>query len=144
MPNGAGGGGGGGTIVGVSNSFTGAAQQLEVLGDHAYGYSGVVDIGSTETDMLNFTTGNFYFVGTVQFNYIELNAYHFRYRFYLNDAILQGFVEPSGATGAPNVSTTIIPIIIPAYTVVKCTAQNLVDATLQEQVCSMIGRIYRG
>ena len=127
----------------VGGSFTGAAEALEIVGDHAYAYSGVLDIGP-ETDMLNFTTGNFLFVGTVQFNYIELNAYHFRYRFYLNDAIVEGFVEPSGSSGAPNVATTIIPIIIPAYTVVRCTAENLTDGvTPQEQVCSMVGRIYR-
>ena len=141
-PGPGGGPGGGGNPTG--GSFTGAAQALEIIGDHAYGYSGVLDINGTETDMLSFTSGNFYFVGTVQFNYIELNAYHFRYRFYLNDAILQGFVEPSGATGAPNVSTTIIPIIIPPYTEVRCTAENLTDNTLQNQVCSMVGRIYRG
>ena len=84
-PGPGGGPGGGGNPTG--GSFTGAAQALEIIGDHAYGYSGVLDINGTETDMLSFTSGNFYFVGTVQFNYIELNAYHFRYRFYLNDAI---------------------------------------------------------
>jgi len=144
LDGGGGGGGGGGGILGVTGSFTGPAEALELIGDHAMAYSGVLDIAA-ETDMLNFTTGNFYFVGTVQFNYIELNAYHFRYRFYLNDAVVEGFVEPSGSSGAPNVATTIIPIIIPAYTVVRCTAENLTDgSTPQEQVCSMIGRIYRG
>jgi len=137
------GGGSGGGPIGSANTFTGSAQALEIVGDNAYAYSGVLDIGGTETDMLNFTTGKFYFVGTVQFNYVELNGYLFSYRFYLNNAILQGYLEPSGSSGDPQPPTSIIPIIIPAYTIVKCTAQNLTDGTLQEQVCSMVGRIYR-
>jgi len=120
-----------------------AGLNLNVIGIHAYGYSGVLDIGSTETNMLLFRTGNYYFVGTVQFNYIENNAYHFRYRFYLNNTILQGFVEPSGSSGAPSASSNLIPIIIPPYTEVKATAANITDGTLQEQVCSMVGKIYR-
>jgi len=115
---------------------------LNVIGDHAYGFSGVLDIGGTETDMLSFRTGNFYLVGTVQFNYVELNGYLFRYRFYLNDIIVQGYLEPSGTSGDPQPPTSIIPIIIPPYTEVKCTAENLTDGTLQNQVCSITGRIY--
>jgi len=137
-------GGAGGAGNPTGGGFTGGAEALEILGDHAYGYSGVIDIGSTETNMLNFTTGNFYFVGTVQFNYMELNGYHFRYRFYLNDVVLQGYLEPSGSSGVPNPPNSIIPIIIPSYTKVKCTAANLTDGTLQQQACSMVGRIYRG
>ena len=137
------GGGGGGGPVGFANSFTGSAEALEIVGDHAYAYSGVLDIGGTETDMLNFTSGNFYFVGTVQFHYVEVNGYVFQYRFYLNDVALQGFIDPSGSSGDPQPPTSIIPIIIPAYTEVRCTAENLTDGTLQNQVCSMVGRVYR-
>jgi len=115
---------------------------LNVIGDHAYGFSGILDIGGTETDMLSFRTGNFYLVGTVQFNYMEINGYHFRYKFYVNDIAVEGFVNASGSSGTPQPPTTIIPIIIPPYTEVKCTAENLTDATLQNQVCSITGRIY--
>jgi len=123
-------------------TFLGPQLGLSIAGDHAYAYSGVLDIGA-ETDMLNFTTGNFVFVGTVQFNYVELNGYLFQYRFYLNNVALQGYLEPSGSSGDPQPPTSIIPIIIPPNTVVKCTAENLTDGTLQNQVCSMVGRIYR-
>ena len=62
-------GGGGGGILGASNSFTGPAEALEVMGDHAYAYSGVIDAGassSADTTFLSFTSGNFYLVGTLQ------------------------------------------------------------------------------
>jgi len=123
-------------------TFLAPNKGLSIAGDHAYGYSGVLDIGSTETAMLEFTSGKFVFVGTVQFNYVELNGYLFQYRFYLNNAIVQGFLEPSGSSGDPQPPTSIIPIVIPPNTVVKCTAQNLTDGTLQNQVCSIVGRIY--
>jgi len=138
-----GGGGGGGGLVGVSNSFTGAAQALEVMGDHAYGYSGVLDIGSPETDMLNFKTGNFYFVGVVQFNYVELAGETFRYRIYLNESIVQSFIDNGGSYAVPQPPANAIDIIIPPYTDVKTTASNIQDAALRLQVCSMVGRIYR-
>ena len=37
-----GGGGGGGGILGVTGSFTGPAQALELIGNHAYAFSGGV------------------------------------------------------------------------------------------------------
>jgi len=123
-------------------TFLGPQLGLSIAGDHAYAYSGVLDIGA-ETAMIEFTSGNFVFVGTVQFNYVELNGYLFQYRFYLNGVALQGYLEPSGSSGDPQPPTSIIPIIIPPNTVVKCTAENLTDGTLQNQVCSMVGRIYR-
>jgi len=64
-----GGGGGGGGILGVTGSFTGPAQALELIGNHAYAFSGgVQDAGSGAANItcLDFKTGNFYFVGTVE------------------------------------------------------------------------------
>ena len=134
------GGGGAGNVAGSNPASSG--EGLNYIGDHAYGYSGVLDIDGTETSMLEFTTGSSYFVGTVQFNYVELNGYHFQYRFYLNDVIMQGFIDPSGTSGDPTASTSIIPIIIPPFSKVKCTAENITDNTLQNQVCSIVGRVY--
>ena len=126
----------------VGGSFTGAAEALEIVGDHAYGYSGVLDIDNTETNMLNFQTGNFYFVGTIQFNYAERNGEAFMYRLYLNDSIVQAFADSGGSNAEPQ-PTNFIDIIIPPYTEVKATAQNIVDTASRDQVCSMAGRIYR-
>jgi len=52
------------TILGVSNSFTGPAEALEITGNHCYAYSGIVtsagDPQTSATDTtLKFTTGNF-------------------------------------------------------------------------------------
>ena len=126
----------------MTGTFEGVGT-LQFSPDNKYGYaySGVHDIGDTETNLLLFSTESFYLKGTVQFNYVELNGYHFRYRLYLNNVIVQGFVEPSGSSGDPNATLNLIPIIIPPFTIVKCTAQNLTDATLQQQVCSITGKV---
>jgi len=126
----------------VGGSFTGAAEALEIVGDHAYGYSGLLDI-STEADMLNFRTGNFYFVGTVQFNYVEAAGEVFQYRFYLNNSVVQSYIDYGGSTAANQTISNLIEVIIPPYTEVKATAANIQDSTARVQICSMAGRIYR-
>ena len=67
MPNGVGGGGGGGPL-GVTNSFTGPSQAIELVGDHCYGYGKGTSsaASSANTTILSFTTGNYYSV----FDYI--------------------------------------------------------------------------
>ena len=52
----------------VGGSFTGPAEALEVVGDHAYAYGGLFQSSTTETRELSFTTGNFLFVGVFQLN----------------------------------------------------------------------------
>ena len=125
----------------VGGSFTGPAEALEVVGDHGYAYSGVLDIDNTETNMLSFTTGNFYFVGTIQFNVVERHGESFLYQFYLNETVVQGYIiDPDEARQPP---TNFINVIIPPYTEVRATAQNMISATKYRTVCNMAGRIYR-
>ena len=61
-PSGPGGGGGG--LVGFSNSFVGPQQALELVGDHAYAYNKQT-VDSASVTYFEFTTGNYYFVGTL-------------------------------------------------------------------------------
>jgi len=54
----------------VGGSFTGPAQALEIVGDFGYAASGSIqDAGSDapDTTLLSFTTGNYVFVGTMDF-----------------------------------------------------------------------------
>jgi len=116
---------------------------LNVIGNHAYGYSGVLDVGGTETDLLSFETGNFYLVGTIQFQYVELQGESFAYKMYLNGIEAQGFLEDSGSSGAVQPPTTFINILIPPYTKVRCTAENITDSATRNQLCNIVGKIYK-
>jgi len=63
------GGGVGGAGNPVGGSFTGPAEALEIVGSHAYAYSGLIAAQNTDQTALSFTTGNYYLVG-----YLQLNA----------------------------------------------------------------------
>jgi len=148
MPNGAGGGGGGG-IVGVSNSFTGAAQTLEVVGDHAYAISGTFDsIVATQT-LLKFTSGNFYLVGEltmtggVQFVSAgipngTLNAFELSF----NGSAIAVYKTDTNDEDSP--TNYVVPILIPAYTDVQLDMMANADNTGDLATASIHGRIYRG
>jgi len=57
---------GGGPPVGSSNSFTGAAQALEITGDHVYGFSGPFAQLTTEQTLFDFTSpGSGYIIATL-------------------------------------------------------------------------------
>jgi len=60
------GGGGGGGLLGVSNSFTGPAEALEIIGNHVYCYPGEFTADTTTTTRMSFRTGNYYTVGTMR------------------------------------------------------------------------------
>jgi len=140
-----GGGGGGGGILGVTGSFTGPGETLEIVGDHAFGYSGVIGITTTESNLLSFRTGNFYFVGTVQFMYAANANDPFKYRIYLNEAIVAQYgVAMSGdySQNETGPEQDIVRIIIPPYTDVKMTAENDGSGTTDQCVACQ-GRIYR-
>ena len=128
----------------VGGSFTGPAQALEVVGDHAYGYSGVIATNSNaETTYMEFTSGNFYLVGFVNFNSIEGgHGSVMTYKIYFNGSVIQGY-DQANATGSDQAEPDAsLPIIIPSYTEVKCTCTSA-DAADLDQVVSITGRIYR-
>jgi len=141
MPNGAGGGGGGGTIVGASNSFTGAAQTLELIGNHAYAYNQATSSGNSTPDvtMLKFTTGNYYFVGRINYADVDSLGYIRMIEIDFNGStIYSNFCDD-----APNgFYSPITTIIIPAYTDFQLNFG--ISGVVAVGSVSITGRIYRG
>ena len=141
-------GGGGGGPVGVSNSFTGTAQTLELLGNHIYGFSGSVDTPSTQSatvDLLNFNTGNYYTVCTLQPYYDNIDqGDNVKFNISIGGTLVYS-VQLSGSTTA-NVhrgDVQPIPLIIPSYTNITITAANEADDDARSVGIVLIGRIYR-
>ena len=91
----------------VGGSFTGPAQALEVIGDHAYAFSGEVEAAASgdinnATTFLSFTTGNFYTVGKFQFYQTDGDADAITFAVKINGAIIltypvEGRVTRSGS-----------------------------------------------
>jgi len=143
-----GGGGGGGGILGVGNSFTGPATALEIIGDHAYGYSGPVAASGSELTMLSFRSGSYYFVGRINFDgNLTLDSPQTGVTasvclVYFNDALVANMKTETTQEDAPSSNST--DIIIPPYTEVKITViADEVSATKLATV-RLNGRIYRG
>jgi len=140
-----GGPGGGAGGLGSGGAFTGPAETLEITGDFAYSYSGIIDIGSAgvgvESSLVEFTTGNFILYANFQFSYAEVSTDDFQYTIYMNDSVVQRYVVGDRIGEVPD---NLMPIIVPPYTKIKATAANMAANNDREQCLSITGRIYRG
>lgn len=133
-------GGGGGGPVGSSNSFVGPQEALELMGNHAYAYNQATSSGNNAADvtMLKFTTGNYYFVGKINYAdereqgdkrmiQIDLNGAQVYSNFF--DDAPNGFYSP------------ITTLIIPPYTQFQLDF-GINGVTIVGSI-SITGRIYR-
>jgi len=124
----------------ASGGTTGIGKTLNYVGDFAFAYSGIIDTDNNETTLLEFSTGSELFVGEWQGYYYE-SPYNedFRWTVYLNDEKVQTYTGEGSIRGN---SRSQLNIIIPGYTKVKITCQNVSDTTAREQMASITGRIY--
>jgi len=104
----------------VGGSFTGPAQALEIIGDHAYAYSGVVSSAGSAAPLngpcLSFTTGNYYTVAKLNWVESAVNADNKFITVTMNGAIIfEGEWDPSTSLSDMNQDQPV-HIIIPAYT----------------------------
>jgi len=145
-----GGGAGGGGILGVGNPFTGAASALEILGDHAYAYSGQLGTSDAQslTAMLNFTSGNYYLIGewtvcgAVNEEGIQGSGGIDQFYLNFNGSYIQSLKTETDQEDQPGTFT--VPIIIPSYTVVLCEAVSSMNNAGWKLSQNITGRIYRG
>ena len=126
----------------VGGSFTGPAEALEVIGNHAYAYSNVLNSTSSQT-VLNFTSGNYYFVGkiemnpAVQYDDQDVGALDVC-RITLNGSVVGLLVSES-----TDFYRTSMNLIIPAYTEVTVEVISS-DAAADEIITvGLTGQIYR-
>jgi len=144
---GPGGPGAGGNPTG--GSFTGPAEALEIIGDHAYAVSGTFASTTATQTLLNFTSGNYYFVGTltcsggVEFTSAgvgsgTLNAWQLSF----NGSAIAIFLTDTLDRDKP--TNSVVPIIIAPYTEVQL--EMLANDNNTEDLASagLHGRIYRG
>jgi len=132
----------------VGGSFTGPAEALEVIGDHAFAYSGMFGGSLSSKTALSFTTGNYYFVGQTQVNMAfeyesgdTPNTLTTQIRIKLNGSIIAQVVV--GLQSLDSQSTAVQDIIIPPYTQVEVDIVADGDVANRLMGCTMTGRIYR-
>jgi len=139
---GPGGPAGGGNPTG--GSFTGPAEALEILGDHAYAYSGAVTTvgtGSANTTASKFKTGNFYFVGTLSAQNDSTADVTSFLDVTLNGTPVVDIRYRPGGLSAITMDFPL-PIIIPPYTDVEVNVG--INSGSNIWTTQITGRIYRG
>jgi len=125
-------------------TFLGPQLGLSVLGEHAYAYSGVVSVGNSETDMLNFQSENNYMVCSWFANFNQLTSdpiatEDFRFILYLNGLQI-AMMETADSQSATR--ATVQDIIIPPNTNVKVTARNYTGSVTEPCGVVITGRVY--
>jgi len=128
---------------GIQDTFT-TIKGLNVVGNHAYAYSGEQTTTTTAKDQIVFTTGNYYFLADIYFN---------------------GGVQEGTATGAISTCQTTLNgisvslmrvnstaddqpstqnniILIPPFTECICSVDSTSTETAQTSV-AITGRIYK-
>ena len=140
------GGGVGGAGNPVGGSFTGPAEALEIIADHAYAYSGLKQIDTSEVEHLNFTTGNYLFVGTMHFQGCTdptdpATGKSSVFTVQMNDVAIAGVKVDSAVEGMPSVMD--IDLIIPPYTEIEVTCRSPATTSGLDTSVLLSGRIYR-
>jgi hypothetical protein len=131
--------GGGQSGFGSGGSFTGPAKALDIYGDFAAAYSGIVQSSGTPFNLLDFTTGNYLFVGEWTCYYgVTGSGNDIQFKAKMNGATLIQF----NLSDSNDLAEWPTPILIPAYTKVEIEQTNE-NAGADLIGTSIIGRIYR-
>jgi len=143
---GPGGPGAGGNPTG--GSFTGPAEALEIIGNHAYAYSGQFAASTAAQTVLDFTSGNYYFLGEFHL-YGAIDSTNPNLSRSATSGLLSlngtNIITLAGGNSALDAPLDVFcQIIIPAYTEVKVVLEADANQAAQFMSVSMVGRIYRG
>ena len=132
----------GGGTGGASNTVNpaGTGTTLNYIGKHAYAYSGAVDVKENEVSLLVFTTGNEYIFGKLQNASATLTGNNHSLKVKMNDEIIidqdmnNVYEELTGAQEWQ--------LIIPPYTKVNITLQNIQSTDTAQFNAIFTGRVY--
>ena len=130
------------TILGVSNSYTGPAQALELIGDHIYGYTGEITVTDSVSDLTDFTTGNYYSYINITPSSTTASNDDYIMKVRLNDNLVYQSTFSNTFQSNPY-GYFPVQIIVPAYTNVKIQLNNNSSSTGTGWLISIVGTIHR-
>ena len=134
------GGGVGGAGNPVGGTF-GGSNSFQTIGDHIYGLNGGVDTGSQSTEVTIFQsdTDNYYVIGKLRFAINDSSGDDIQFALYYNGQQVWGEYATSGSAEH---DMWPLNVVIPPFTNVRLTANNLSSGTAREIFTSIVGRIY--
>jgi len=133
------GGGGAGNVAGGANP-AGTGTSLNYIGEHAYAYSGAVSVNNNETTLIEATSANSYLTLLWDSAYSP-DAYstdRYTFKLYLDEQLIHA--EFHYDNNIETMGTT--RILIPPYSRLKITAQNVTDTTANDCLVTLSGRVY--
>ena len=133
------GGGGAGNVAGGNPSGTGSS--LNYIGDHAYGYSGLVQTAgdNTYSTAMQFTIGQDYVLAQVQLCPASGNADDLAFRMSIDGQAVGEFYTanpPSEFNASP------VPFLIPSFSKVTIEIKNGQGSTARDTYIMIVGRVY--
>ena len=130
--------GGGGASNTVNPAGTG--KSLNYIGNHAYGYSGVIDIVQSDTEMLKFNTGNEYIKAKIAIQNGSGSGDDMRYEVKFNGEI----VAQVYAGNSDNLNQFQFPLnlIIPPNSSILITGFNVSSVSGRAHSATLEGRVY--
>jgi len=106
----------------------------------AYAFSGIVGVDENEITLLEWRSESEYLEGLVLFNYYDNDSDAYRCRIYFNDVVVQGFVY-YGKKDYKDNNEYPVPIIVPSFTNVKLTLQNIDNTNERSHIVSFTSKV---
>jgi len=106
---------------------------------HVYANSGLIAVNNVENTLLEILTNTEYIVGRFNFFYASDNSDNYLYSVYFNDVKILAYVVGD----ADNHFLPLdVPLLIPPFTNVKFTADNISDSSSTTQAVTFIGQAF--
>jgi hypothetical protein len=131
------GGGGAGNVTGSNPS--GTSSSIKFIGDHAYAYSGTVDVDNNETTLLDFSIGGSYVVAKFQPYNNYTGGTDSQFKIYLDEQLIMVTHMASSSTGTPFEE---MELLIPSFTRLRITGKNATDSGTISVMGTITGRVY--
>jgi len=114
---------------------------LNYVGDWVFAYSGEIAVQSSagEVTLLEDISGSGLIMGDYQFFYGTSAVDEFIYKMYFNGVIGMSYMVTNFREATPDVK---IGVILPPFTKIKLTAENLSTDNPRTQSATLIGRVY--
>ena len=114
---------------------------LNYAKEWVYAYSGEVNVSNVELSLIEFTTGMGIIVGEIQVGSKNAENEDYEIKIYLNEIVI--FHNTFHQQGATYVDIApAIPIIIPPFTGVKVTLDNIANTEERRWTIGLTGRVY--
>ena len=132
---------GAGNPVGGSNP-AGTGTGLNYIGNHAYGYSGIVNSASQDENvtLMSFTTGSHYVVCEVQFAMKHDTSDNIGFAITMHGQTISGYTIRGGVGDAQ--LSNAMPLIIPPFTKIECIGVNNSSGSARPLTVTIAGRVY--